>query len=511
MAYGELGPTHHSIEDLSWTRAIANLTVVVPADPAQTRAAVRWAAENPGPVYLRIPRFKVPGRHAGRRAVRAGARVRLTDGDDVTVIASGHHGVPRARGGRAAADDGIGLRVLNMSFVDPLDEAAVLDAARETRGIVTAEEATVSGGLGAAVASLVVEHQPVPMRILGVRGGSRPPAAPASCSTTSASPPTASPDAARGCSPRAALSRCCSPSTRARARPRRCSSSAAGRSSRAAPRPSACPPAARLGRAVGGGDLGQRARGGRRSASTRRSAGRVAAVGFSTQRESLVLWERASGVPLGPLLCWQDQRTAAALRAAARRRRRRTCRRAQRAAARPHVLRAQGALAARPLRPRPRAQPARRALPRDDRLVAAQPPRRRPRDRGRQRGAHAAARRPQRRDWDPELLELFDVPAAVLPRVVAVVRPVPAVRGLAPLRDGTPVTAVLGDSHAALYAHAGWRPGRVKATYGTGSSIMGLGDPPGGASDGALPDGGVGRRRARPRLRGQHPRDAARR
>ena len=60
MAYGELGPKHHSIEDLSWTRAIANLPVVVPADPAQTRAAVRWAAQNPGPAYLRIPRFKVP-------------------------------------------------------------------------------------------------------------------------------------------------------------------------------------------------------------------------------------------------------------------------------------------------------------------------------------------------------------------------------------------------------------------------------------------------------------------
>jgi glycerol kinase len=73
--------------------------------------------------------------------------------------------------------------------------------------------------------------------------------------------------------------------------------------------------------------------------------------------------------------------------------------------------------------------------------------------------------------------------------------PFPALRGLAPLRDGTPVTRVMGDSHAALFAHAGWRPGRVKATYGTGSSIMSLGDPPGGARR-ALPHGGVGRRRA---------------
>jgi transketolase len=170
MAYGELGPTHHSIEDLSWTRAIDNLRVAVPADPAQTRAAVRWAIENPGPIYLRIPRFKVPAVTPAGAPFGPATSVRLTDGDDVTVIAAGTM-VSRAReAAERLADDGIGLRVVNMSFVDPLDEAAVLDAARETRGIVTAEEGIVSGGLGAAVASLVVQHDPVPMRILGVTG-----------------------------------------------------------------------------------------------------------------------------------------------------------------------------------------------------------------------------------------------------------------------------------------------------------------------------------------------------
>jgi transketolase len=170
MAYGELGPTHHSIEDLSWTRAIANLPVVVPADPAQTRAAVRWAAAAPGPVYLRVPRFKVPDVTPDGAPFEPGRAIQLTDGDDVTVVAVGTL-VSRAL---AAADrlraEGIGVRVLNVPFVDPLDEAAIVAAARETRGIVTAEEATVSGGLGAAVASVVVERQPVPMRILGIRG-----------------------------------------------------------------------------------------------------------------------------------------------------------------------------------------------------------------------------------------------------------------------------------------------------------------------------------------------------
>jgi transketolase len=170
MAYGELGPTHHSIEDLSWTRAIADLPVLVPADPAQTRAAVRWAAAASGPVYLRVPRFKVPAVTPEGAPLAPGNSVRLTDGDDVTVVAIGTM-VSRAL---AAAEqlrgEGVAVRVINMAFVDPLDEDAILEAAQDTAGIVTAEEATVTGGLGAAVASLVAQHRPVPMRILGVRG-----------------------------------------------------------------------------------------------------------------------------------------------------------------------------------------------------------------------------------------------------------------------------------------------------------------------------------------------------
>ena len=170
MAYGELGPTHHSIEDLSWMRAIDNLNVLVPADPVQTRAAVRWAVENPGPLYLRVPRFKVPEVTPEDAVLEPGRAVQLTDGDDVTVIAIGTM-VSRAleAAGQLRAD-GISARVINMPFVDPLDVTAVLDAARETRGIVTAEEAITTGGLGAAVASLVAQHQPVAMRILGVSG-----------------------------------------------------------------------------------------------------------------------------------------------------------------------------------------------------------------------------------------------------------------------------------------------------------------------------------------------------
>ncbi|MFD1539336.1 transketolase family protein [Nonomuraea guangzhouensis] len=168
MAYGELGPTHHSIEDLSWVRAVANLDVIVPSDPVQTRAAVRWAASARRPVYLRVPRFKVPevtppdAPFAPRRAVL------LRDGHDVTVIAIGSLTSRALEAADRLRDEGVSVRVLNTPFLDPIDEDAIIAAARETRGIVTAEEATTSGGLGAAVAAAVVTHQPCPMRILGV-------------------------------------------------------------------------------------------------------------------------------------------------------------------------------------------------------------------------------------------------------------------------------------------------------------------------------------------------------
>ena len=168
MAYGALGPTHHSIEDLSWMRAVADLAVVVPADPNETRAAIRWAADHSSPSYLRILRFPVPEVMPAAVEFEPGRSHTLADGDDVTVIASGTM-VSRALD--AASElraDGLSVRVVNMASIEPLDVSAVLAAARETRGIVTAEEATVTGGLGAAVASIVTQHQPCRMRILGI-------------------------------------------------------------------------------------------------------------------------------------------------------------------------------------------------------------------------------------------------------------------------------------------------------------------------------------------------------
>lgn len=168
MAYGELGPTHHSIEDLSWMRAIADLAVVVPADPVQTRQALRWAASYSKPVYMRIPRFKVPEVTPENALFEPGRAVQLTEGDDITVMAAGTLVSRALEAAERLRDEGIGVRVLNMTFIEPMDVEAVLRAARETKGIVTAEEATTTGGLGAAVANVVVQNEPVPMRILGI-------------------------------------------------------------------------------------------------------------------------------------------------------------------------------------------------------------------------------------------------------------------------------------------------------------------------------------------------------
>ncbi len=169
MAYGELGPTHHSIEDLSWMRAIADLPVVVPADSHQTRAAVRWAAAHGRGSYLRIPRFKVPTVSTPSDTFELGVANELRGGDDVTVVAVGTMVSRALWAADLLQEEGVRARVLNMASVQPIDEEALLRAARETRGIVTVEEANVSGGLGAAVATVVAQQAPCRMRILGIR------------------------------------------------------------------------------------------------------------------------------------------------------------------------------------------------------------------------------------------------------------------------------------------------------------------------------------------------------
>jgi transketolase len=170
MAYGELGPTHHSIEDLAWLRAIANLPVVVPADPVETEQVIRWAARTEGPAFIRVSRAPVRVVHDAGYAFRLGVAARLRDGDDLTIVACGTVVERALDAAELLAARGIAARVLNMATVRPLDREAIVAAARETGGIVTVEEHTVHGGLGGAVAELVSTEHPAPMRLLGVPG-----------------------------------------------------------------------------------------------------------------------------------------------------------------------------------------------------------------------------------------------------------------------------------------------------------------------------------------------------
>ena len=170
MAYGELGATHHSIEDFAWTRVLANLTVIAPADRAETTMATRWAAQHAGPVFLRLSRMGVPDITSTDAAFHPGHAGRLRDGDDLTIMANGVLVCRALAAAELLQREGVECRVLNMSTVRPLDSEAVEAAARETGAIVTCEEHSIYGGLGGAVAEVVATKHPCRMRILGVPG-----------------------------------------------------------------------------------------------------------------------------------------------------------------------------------------------------------------------------------------------------------------------------------------------------------------------------------------------------
>lgn len=170
MAYGELGATHHSIEDFAWIRALPNVPVIAPADRVETAAVIEWAAAYEGGCFLRLSRVGVPDLLPEGHRFELGRANVLRDGSDVTLIANGtlSH---RAMTAAALLDaEGISARVLNMATVRPIDSAAIVKAASETGAIVTCEEHTIFGGLGSAVAEVVVDECPVPMTRLGVPG-----------------------------------------------------------------------------------------------------------------------------------------------------------------------------------------------------------------------------------------------------------------------------------------------------------------------------------------------------
>jgi len=171
ISVGEDGISAQSIEDLGLMCSLAGVNVIVPADVVEARQAVETAARTPGPFYIRTGRPKIPVIYDEGYRFQLGKAHLLRDGRDATIIACGIM-VKRAIDAAAAlAQEGIECRVLNMATLRPLDEEAIVAAARETGAIVTAEEHQINTGLAALVARVVGSKEPVPLGAVGMRDG----------------------------------------------------------------------------------------------------------------------------------------------------------------------------------------------------------------------------------------------------------------------------------------------------------------------------------------------------
>lgn len=168
ISVGEDGATHQCCEDIALMRTIPGMTIINPADETEAKKAVEAALELDGPVYMRFGRLAVPVIFGDDYEFEVGKSVELKEGNDVTVIATGLMVAEALEAYELLKKDGINARIINMHTIKPLDNEAVIRAARETGAIVTAEEHSVIGGLGGAVSELLGEEYPVPVLKLGV-------------------------------------------------------------------------------------------------------------------------------------------------------------------------------------------------------------------------------------------------------------------------------------------------------------------------------------------------------
>jgi transketolase len=180
ISVGEDGATHQCLEDIALMRSIPGMTIINPADATEARLAVEAAINFDGPVYMRFGRLAIPVIFDENYKFEIGKGVKLTDGNDVAIIATGlmvHEALAAAE---LLKNEGINARVINIATIKPLDNEIVLNAARETGAIVTAEEHNIIGGLGSAVCELLAENCPTPVLRVGTndvfgRSGKVPP------------------------------------------------------------------------------------------------------------------------------------------------------------------------------------------------------------------------------------------------------------------------------------------------------------------------------------------------
>lgn len=169
ISIGEDGPSQMGIEDVALACVLPNFTVVVPTDEPSTHAAVEALAKIKTPAYLRVGRPNVPIIYDKPPAFQLGKAIKVRDGKDLTIIANGLMVAPALEAAEQLAKQGVQARVLDMHTVKPLDDAAVLAAARETGRIVVAEEHSIYGGLCSMVAESVARQHPVPVRFVAVK------------------------------------------------------------------------------------------------------------------------------------------------------------------------------------------------------------------------------------------------------------------------------------------------------------------------------------------------------
>ena len=168
ISIGEDGPSQMAIEDIGLTLSLPGVAIVVPADEVSTREALRAIIDLDGPAYLRVGRASVPVVYDGPGQFTLGKANTLRDGNDVTLVANGLCVALALKAAEDLASEGIQARVIDLHTVRPLDIEAIVTAARETKGLVVAEEHLTATGLASQVALTLGQHHPAPMRTVGL-------------------------------------------------------------------------------------------------------------------------------------------------------------------------------------------------------------------------------------------------------------------------------------------------------------------------------------------------------
>ena len=168
LTVGEDGASHQTVEDIALMRAIPNMNVIVPADGVETKQVIKKIAETKGPFFVRLARAATPIIYDDNYTFEIGKGSVLRDGTDITIVGCGLMTVHALEAAKILKDKGINAAVINMSTIKPIDKDLLIQYAKKTGAIVTAEEHSVIGGLGGAVSEVLSEEYPVPVRKVGV-------------------------------------------------------------------------------------------------------------------------------------------------------------------------------------------------------------------------------------------------------------------------------------------------------------------------------------------------------